>query len=173
MKSRLSDLYEALSLLDGAQIASAIKMLKQAREHDSFVWIAGNGGSAATASHFANDLLKMCHIKAIDISGMTPITTAFGNDCGWEHMFSSTIQGLAKGDDVIVLITCSGNSKNILSVISSLENMNIIVMTGEGAGEISKYTFPVFINAMSDEITVQEDIHSIACHEISWRIAHG
>ena len=90
-----AEVSEALSKLDQDQIKKAVDILRIAKDVDSFVWILGNGGSAATASHFANDLLKMAGIRAIAIPDMTPTVTAYGNDNGWENMFGTMLSGLA------------------------------------------------------------------------------
>lgn len=174
LRKRLVEICEALSLLDENEISIAVQILKAAKNRGNFVWIAGNGGSAATSAHFANDLLKMCHIKAIDVGGMTPTVTAFGNDHGWERMYANTIKALINPGDVIILISCSGNSKNILEVANEFQsNHDIIVLTGTGDGELARKNTSACIKVMSDDITVQEDVHSIVCHEIARSIANG
>lgn len=173
IRKRLVEVCESLSMLDPVEIERAVNILREAKKRNSFVWIMGNGGSAATASHFANDLLKMCKVKAVDISGMTPVTLAFGNDHGWERMFANTVLALANPDDVLVVISCSGNSPNILSVVSAVDKYCYrIALTGPD-GKLSLMHNNACIRAMSDDITVQEDVHSIVCHEIAWSLKDG
>lgn len=174
IRKRLIEICEALSLLDENEISVAIQILKATKSRGNFVWIAGNGGSAATAGHFANDLLKMCRIKAIAASDMIPVVTAYGNDHGWERMFANALKALINPGDVIVLISCSGNSRNILEVANEFQaDHDIIVLTGEGSGELARKNSAACIRAMSNDITVQEDVHSIVCHEIVRSILNG
>lgn len=174
IRKRLVEICETLSLLDENELSIAIQILKGARSRGNFVWIMGNGGSAATAAHFANDLLKMCHIKAVGVNEMTPTVTAYGNDHGWERMFANTLKPLVGPGDIIVLISCSGSSRNILAVADEFRATNdMIVLTGDGDGEIVKKAAAACILAMSGDITVQEDVHSIVCHEIVRSIVDG
>lgn len=174
IRKRLVEICETLSLLDENEISIAIQILKMAGRRGNFVWIVGNGGSAATSAHFANDLLKMCHVKAMDVGGMTPVVTAYGNDHGWERMYANTLKSLVSPGDVIVLISCSGNSRNILEVANEFRAENdVIALTGNGDGELAKKNTAACIKVMSDDITVQEDVHSIVCHEIARSIQDG
>lgn len=167
---RLMQICESLSLLDEDEIEKAVGILQGAKDRNNFVWIIGNGGSAATASHFANDLLKMRGVKAIDLGSMTPLTLACGNDLGWENMFSVPLKRLAVSGDVLISISCSGNSENILNAARSVNRECYrIAITGPD-GKLSEMENDACIRAMADEITVQEDVHSIVCHEISQRI---
>lgn len=173
IRKRLVNVCEALSLLDEGQISAAVQVLKKAKSRGNFVWIAGNGGSAATASHFANDLLKMCGIKASALPRMTPTVTAYGNDHGWERMYVNALKVLISPGDVIILISCSGNSRNILEVANEFQSeYDIIVLTGTGDGELARKNTAACIRAMSDDITVQEDVHSIVSHEIARSITN-
>jgi len=86
-----------------------IEQIKKAR----FVWICGNGGSAATAEHFANDLVKK-GIPAIALSSNTSIITMIANDYGYEYIFSEQLKVYANKKDLLIKISCSGNSENML-----------------------------------------------------------
>lgn len=174
LRKRLVEICEALSLLDENEISIAVQILKAAKSRGNPVWIAGNGGSAATAAHFANDLLKMCRVKAINVSGMTPVVTAYGNDHGWERMYANALKVLISPGDVVILISCSGNSQNILEVANEFQSEHdIIVLTGEGDGQLAKKNTAACIKVISDDITVVEDVHSIVCHEIARSVANG
>ena len=71
-------------------------------------WVIGNGGSAATASHFANDLFKMGRLRAVPLADLTPLSTAYGNDHGWKSMYADPLKGLMGREDVLIAISCSG-----------------------------------------------------------------
>lgn len=86
-----------------------IKLIKEAR----FIWICGNGGSASTAEHFANDLVKKGY-PAIALSANTALITMIANDYGYENIFSKQLNTYATEDDLLITISCSGTSKNII-----------------------------------------------------------
>lgn len=80
----------------------------------NFVWIMGNGGSASTANHFANDLVKMCGVKAISLCANEAVVMAYANDNGYADVFSCQLDVFAKKDDLIITISGSGTSLNIV-----------------------------------------------------------
>lgn len=90
-----------------------IKLIKKAR----FIWVCGNGGSAATAEHFVNDLVKKGY-PAICLSSNTSLITMIANDYGYEYVFSKQLEVLATEKDLVITISCSGTSANILAVRS-------------------------------------------------------
>ena len=173
-KSRLymSKVMVGLSHVDFTEIEKAIEILRTIRKTRNTAFIVGNGGSAATASHLANDLLKMCGVRALAIPDMTPTTLAYGNDNGWKYQFVDPISKLYNPGDALIAISCSGNSENVVSCTEFIKEP-IIVMTGNdpkcklatcGAGAI--------IYADNDDITIQESIHSVICHIIA-RVLSG
>ena len=164
---------DALGLVDLDQVNKAVQMLRAVKQNKGMVWIVGNGGSAATAEHFANDLLKMAGIRAISLSAMTSTVTAYGNDDGWEFMFKNPMLRMNSdnqwGNDVLVAISCSGNSPNVVD-LSQWWFDNLIVLTGDQKiknilANISQNN-PV-IHAEDPDITVQEDVHLAICHAIT------
>lgn len=95
-----------------------IKLIKQAR----FIWIAGNGGSAATAEHFATDLVKKGY-PAIALSSNTSVITMIANDYGYDQIFSKQLEVYATEEDLLITISCSGTSKNIIKAIQFIQNI--------------------------------------------------
>ena len=89
------------------------KTLKLLRNAD-YVYIIGNGGSASTANHFANDLVKMCGIKAISLCANEAIVMAYANDEGYENVFSEQLKVFLTKKDLLITISGSGTSKNIV-----------------------------------------------------------
>jgi len=168
-KSRLymSKVMVSISRVDFEQVEKAIEILRDARKTHSNVWIVGNGGSASTASHFANDLLKMCGIRAFSIADMTPTTLAYGNDNGWQYQFVDPISKLYNSGDVLVAISCSGNSENVVKCTDFITKP-IIAMTGnDPTSKLAKVKSDAIIYTISEDITIQESIHSIVCHMIA------
>lgn len=168
-----SQIAEALSLVDITEIEKAIKILGDTIDEEGTVWLAGNGGSAATASHFANDLCKIAHVKAITVSELTPTVLAYGNDFGWENMFSGFIKRYIGINDVVVGLSCSGESDNIIEFLRAANGNPTIAFTGPGMNSVASLGSDVIIRAMSDEITVQEDVHLAVCHAIVRGICHA
>lgn len=153
--------------LNQVEIENAVATLKRAKEAQATVWLVGNGGSAATASHFANDLLKVCEIDAVAVADMVPSVLAFGNDNGWENMFSGVLEQTMKYDDVLVAISCGGESQNVLTAAELFRKDNLIILTGddfESTLGLIKASAKVFVP--HSEIRIQEDTHLAVCHAI-------
>ena len=125
-------------------IIDAIKKAKR-------VYVCGNGGSASTANHFVNDLVKMCGIRAYSLCSNEALLTALANDNGYENIFVYQLMVYAELGDLIITISTSGRSNNILSAIrwASLAGIECI-------------TFPVY----DTTITQAEDWHLELAHNI-------
>lgn len=162
----------SLTRVDFDQVQKAIEILRKAHKASNNVFIVGNGGSAATASHFANDLLKMCGIRALSIPDMTSAVLAYGNDNGWDFQFVDPISKLYNPGDVLVAISCSGNSRNVVECTKFLESPIIVFTGNDQECKLAKVNAGATIFVDSDDITVQESIHSIVCHAIA-RILSG
>jgi len=152
--------------LNAQRIRLAAQILKRAR----MIWIVGNGGSAATASHFASDLTKAAGLLATSLPDQTPIITAYGNDTGWENMYASFLLEHMQEKDVLVAISCSGNSANILRAAEAAIG-KLVVLTGRGRGNaLAGMDSAVCICVDHADIRVQEDIHLAICHMIAGEI---
>lgn len=121
----------------------------------NYVFIIGNGGSAACANHFANDLVKMCGIKAISLCANVSVLTAYANDNGYENIFSDQLKVFLKKDDLLITISGSGTSPNII---------NAIKLTKRIGAEV--YNFPTMKEKKCSMQKI-EDIHLQLAHEIS------
>ena len=167
----LMQIEEAMDLLDTNEVNMAISALKLIRARGGSVYLVGNGGSAATCSHFANDLTKMGKMVAYSVPDMTPLTLAHGNDNGWSVMFSNVLRRMMKPEDVLIAITCSGESVNVVHALE-IRNTRILLTGPEDSSAV--FTQPdIIIRAMAQEITVMEDIHSIICHAIARGLMDG
>ncbi len=138
------------------------------------VYVCGNGGSAALASHFAQDLRKAMGMKAYCLSDSVPFLTASANDGGYEHIFAEYLRSeLLKTKDVLIAISCSGESDNVINaakVAKSWGGCGVIVLTGDPHSRLANLPLDAGIVAQHDDIKGQEDILHIACHLIvrSW-----
>ena len=118
--------------------AEAATVMTDSLKSGGIVYFCGNGGSAADAQHLAAELAGRFNIERPALAGIALTTntsslTAIGNDYGYEFVFSRQLEGLGKKGDVLVAITTSGNSKNILEAVKAARKlgMTVIGMTGE------------------------------------------
>lgn len=156
-------------------VNQATEILKDCRKRDSMVFILGNGGSASTASHFANDLLKMCKLRAVSIPDMTPAVTAYGNDLGWDNMFSLPLTGLLRPSDVVIGISCSGKSRNVIYAMETAQALKArtIVLTGDSRQTpLTALGLDLVIDVPFRDIRIQEDCHMVICHAIAGALSH-
>lgn len=172
LREHFSAVGETLGDLDNDAIFAATALLKRAQSYLDSVFMCGNGGSAATASHFANDLMKMAGINAICLNDMTPTMLAYMNDDGVGSMFAKPFATLKNPGDILVAISCSGNSENIIKVVETalLFSTQIILLTGDEGGELAKIA-NVVIKVPHPDIKVQEDVHLAVCHAIVGALA--
>ncbi len=121
--------------MDANAIAGASDCLRAAFETGSRVFIAGNGGSAATASHMACDLAKTTlgksttlptkRIKAIALTDNMPLITAWGNDVSYDCVFAEQLRNLAEAGDLLVVISASGNSPNVIEALKAAKEIGM------------------------------------------------
>ena len=165
----------AFSKIDQSSIDKVLSVLNQSFESGARIWIAGNGGSAATASHFATDLSRCKNskyetIKGISLCDNSGLITAISNDFGYEYIFSRQLSNLATSGDLLIVLSASGNSKNILEVLGWAKNNQVktIALTGFDGGEANKIAdISIHIPTEIGDYGVAEDTHSIICHFLS------
>jgi D-sedoheptulose 7-phosphate isomerase len=129
------------------------------------IYIAGNGGSGYTASHFAQDLVKVCDIKAISLSENIGLILAVANDIGFEDIFKYQLEK-TEHYGIFIGISFSGNSENILRAVeyANLTGMTTISLTGGITGGKLALMTDYNINIGNDNIFVVESFHSMICH---------
>lgn len=172
IENYLEQITASLLVQDASEIVDAVQILRSAWEVDASVWIVGNGGSASTAGHFANDLVKMAGVSAFSVADMTSVVMAYGNDDGWEKMFSGALERLMKPHDVLVAISCGGKSRNVIEAAKLFGSSRLIILTGNRSDTpLAQMKAGAKIQAMSEDIRIQEDIHLIACHMIAGILA--
>jgi len=108
-----------------------IRLLKSTKEDNSTIYIIGNGGSAAVAEHTAIDLTKNAGLKALALSG-SPMLTTFSNDYGYENVFKKFIELFANKEDVLIAISSSGSSENIINACKEAKKKGSKVVTLSG-----------------------------------------
>jgi D-sedoheptulose 7-phosphate isomerase len=173
MEDYMRQVDDAVQAIDLEQVGRAVEGLRKAREKFASVWIVGNGGSATTASHFANDLVKMAGVRAFSVPDIYAATLAYGNDEGWESMFEGTVNSLMLRDDVLVAISCSGESMNVIRTCLLFDEEHLIILTGNRTrsklASIHEGATRIFVP--HEDIRVQENVHLAVCHMIAGELA--
>jgi len=167
----LAEEIEVIKSLDVNSINEVIKEIEQSQERGSKIYICGNGGSAATASHFCCDFNKgvsgesNTNTNFICLSDNIPTMMAIANDLSYDEIFSYQLKNRLKPGDLLFAISGSGNSKNIVRAmeVAKAKGNKIIGMCGYNGGkvkEMSDVCFHVNINNMQ----IVEDIHMMLDH---------
>lgn len=136
------------------------------------VYICGNGGSAADAQHFAAELIGHFHKKrkaypAVCLSKDAILITALANDYGYENIFSRQLDGVMGSEDILIVISTSGNSDNVLNAVKTAKEHGgkVIALTGVNGGELNKQQICV-IKVPSDNAARIQEMHIMIIHII-------
>jgi D-sedoheptulose 7-phosphate isomerase len=170
----LAELANVLTLVPSEAVARAIDLLLDARAAGRRVYIIGNGGSAATASHFACDLVKTAHVAGcapLRVSALTDnasILTAWSNDFSYERSFAEQILALVEPDDIVIGISASGNSPNIVAGFSAAlsKGARTIGLLGFDGGA-SLRIVDVAIHIPYRDYGLVEDTHAAVTHAVT------
>ena len=169
----ISTLQITMDQLPRQLIADVIDLLQQARRNGSQVFILGNGGSASTASHFACDLAKntrqegLPHFRVIGLTDNMAMFSALANDEGYENVFSEQLVSLVRPGDIVIAISASGNSKNVINAaeVAHRYKATVIGFTGFDGGHLGQLA-NINIHVNSNIIEHVEDIHLMLEHLI-------
>ena len=174
IKNSLQNHKEALTLLENNSkvLEEIAALLTSTLKNKGKILFMGNGGSAADAQHLAAEFVgrfkkNRAPLAALALSTDTSILTAVGNDFGFEEVFTRQVEALGKAGDVVVGISTSGNSKNIIAAIKKAKQlgMKTIGFTGKQEGELNKITDIALSIPSSDTPRIQE-MHILAGHII-------
>jgi D-sedoheptulose 7-phosphate isomerase len=176
------ELNAALRAIDHTEIENAIRLIRQAQINKNTVFIIGNGGSASTASHWATDLGKGLHhrgvlgVKALSLSDNVAWISAAGNDIDFDSIYSDQLRAHAKPGDLLISISASGQSKNILKAIRQAKRMGVETLSetgfnGGSAKILSDHC--IHIPTKHGRYGVVEDVQLIINHYICDFLAEG
>lgn len=173
LKSYFDQESKIASQLDLAGIERIIQALEHARSDGRRVFVFGNGGSAATASHFACDLGKgtiqanVPRFKIICLSDNLPTLTAYANDVGYEVVFSEPLVTHSERGDVAVTFSASGNSPNIVKAMQAARERGLVTigLSGFDGGKL-KDLVDIHMNIPSKSYGIVEDLHLAICHAV-------
>ncbi|MCL0102757.1 SIS domain-containing protein [Dehalococcoidia bacterium] len=175
-KGYVSYLSELLTSLNSQAIEEIIEVFQNVRANGKTIFFAGNGGSAATCSHFAEDLSygTMAEgkkpFKALSLTDNAAYMTAVANDEGYENIFVRQLRNLFNTGDVLVAISGSGNSPNVVKAIEYANSKGGITIgiVGFDGGKVKNICHHcVHIKTMKGEYGPVEDIHLILAHLVT------
>ena len=171
-RSYLDYLAEVIGALDENAIAEFIATLLDARERGARIFFIGNGGSAATASHFANDIAigtRSPHkpFRAISLTDNAAVMTAIANDDGYDEIFVQQLRTQMEAGDVLVAISASGNSANLVKALeyAGANGARTVALTGFTGGRLADIAgLQIHIPTEVGEYGPAEDGHMILDH---------
>jgi D-sedoheptulose 7-phosphate isomerase len=171
-----------LARLDVSVIEKIAMELEAARAGDHTVFIAGNGGSAATASHIVNDLLfgtrtkpRVPTFRAMSLVDSTSLVTAVANDVGYEDVFVRQLETYYRPGDRLIVITASGNSPNVVAAAAWVKTRGgrVIGLLGFDGGAVkSSCDVALIIPAEKGEYGPVEDVHLVIDHILTVWLQH-
>lgn len=168
---RLGRLVEELPV---GRIEAIGDIVFDAYRHGKQVFVAGNGGSAASASHLACDLGKstvragLRRLRIVSLNDSVPLLTALANDEGYEHVFSEQLVNLIGNGDVLIVLSGSGRSRNILEAMRYARGRSatVVALLGFGGGEAVELA-DEYVVVPSEEYGLIEDVHMVLGHVLT------
>ena len=169
---------------DLKKFSDTIKIIFQklisARNNGNSIFIMGNGGSASTGTHFTSDLLKTAITKnekrfmVHSLSDNTPVVLAWANDVEYNNIFLGQLENFLKKDNIVIGISGSGNSENVIRAIEFANSQNAITitLTGKDGGKLAKLSH-INLTVPSDDMLTIETMHLMICHLITTMIRSG
>lgn len=165
-----------LDEVEGSEIERIVDIFRRARDRESFIYIAGNGGSSSTASHWVNDLGKAtkrsgCRpLKVMCLSDNTAWFSALSNDEGYDRVFAGQLENFAMPGDVLTCISASGNSPNLVRAVelARTRNLTTVALLGFDGGVLGGLVdTAVCVYTDKGAYELVEDVHSVICHAVT------
>lgn len=174
-RAHLAELGALVASVDVAALDRLGRRLREVRERGGTVFVAGNGGSAATATHFAADLGKATKVrhgmrlKAVSLTTNDAWLTALSNDEGYERSLAGQLENFITENDLLVLISASGNSPNLLAAVDEADRHGAATaaLLGFDGGQLQERVDDyVHVATAQGEYELVEDVHLAACHAL-------
>lgn len=165
------------SMIDREAIAAFVEVLLDARQREAQIFFLGNGGSASTASHWVNDLTRWRDrpFRAISLTDNVAVMTAYANDFGYDEVFIRQLQTLMEPGAVVVAISASGNSPNVVLAVEYANAHDAITvgLTGFGGGRLREVaSLSVHAPTNEGEYGPAEDVHMVLDHLVTSYLEH-
>jgi D-sedoheptulose 7-phosphate isomerase len=170
----IAEVARNLQVLPVTEINEMVALLHEARLQDRQVFVMGNGGSAATATHFVADLIKNTRsascpdFRVIGLADNMATFSAYGNDEGYETVFASQLASLARPGDVVVAISTSGNSPNVLEAMRVARQKRLVTigLTGNDGGQLGDMV-QLNVHVPNWRPDQTEDVHLVVLHSVT------
>lgn len=169
--NHITELVQALQSLDMEQLNELPALINRVRSVRKTVWLCGNGGSFATAKHWATDLSKACGVRAWALGTNSAALTAWANDEGYTDALANELERFVEIEDALIAFSCSGTSPNIVTVLKWARGrrwLETMLLTGEVNEEIAPATFT--IRVPSRDYGIIEDCHMAIGHWLVKRL---
>lgn len=174
IENYIERLQASLKKIDKQEVYKVSLELRRVWDEKKCVFICGNGGSAANAMHLANDLIygigtggskQYQGIKVEALTSNVGIVTCLGNDVGYEHIFSRQVATKSEAGDILILLSGSGRSKNVVNALreAKVRGVKTIAFTGFSGGEC-KQEADISIHVGVNDMQIAEDIQLIVGH---------
>ena len=168
------EIQKALAAISRDDVRYVVEALTNVWKHDRTVFLIGNGGSASTASHMMNDLCKFTafdgvrRLRAMALTDNVPLMTAYGNDVDFDAVFVEPLINFARPGDMLIAISGSGNSRNIIAACEyALEHgINVVGLCGDPGGILAQIA-QLRVIVPAERIGQQEDGHLVLNHVIA------
>ena len=168
-------LRQALERIPIEKVEEAIRLLARARDEGRTIFVCGNGGSAATASHFVCDMVKgasygrSSRFRILSLAEPLPTITAYSNDLSYDHVFVEQLKNFAAPGDVLIAISGSGNSPNVLRAVEYANSIgcHTIGLSGRDGGQLAAMS-RLSIHVPEPHMGRIEDAHLAVCHMIGY-----
>tara|TARA_B100001996_G_scaffold381604_1_gene371370 strand:+ start:1127 stop:1684 length:558 start_codon:yes stop_codon:yes gene_type:complete len=171
---------EALNLLDKKKIHQASDLIKQSLSDNNTIFWCGNGGSASQANHLSAELIggmykdKKSPSKSVCLNVDTAFITAWSNDDSFDNIFTRQLEGLSQSEDILIALSTSGNSKNIINAAKYCNdnNIKIISLTGFDGG-VLKNLSDININIATNSTQRVQEMHILVGHILCDIVEHS
>ena len=176
VSTHFADVRRVLGEVEVSAIQRVVDVFCEARDRGSFIYVAGNGGSSSTASHWVNDLGKATKrsgrqpVKVMCLSDNISWFSALSNDEGYERSFAGQLENFATPGDVLVCLSASGNSANLVQAVelARRRKMTTIALVGFDGGVLKGLADEaVCVRTEKGAYELVEDVHSTICHAIT------
>jgi D-sedoheptulose 7-phosphate isomerase len=169
------ELLKGIASLDLKTVGETIELLTEARARGRRIFVCGNGGSASTASHFATDLLKgasygrTSRFRILALTDSLPTITAYSNDVSYECVFVEQLKNFAEPGDVLLAISSSGNSPNVLRAVEYANSIGCrtVALSGRDGGQLGPLA-QLNIQVDHPHTGRIEDLHLVVLHMIGY-----
>lgn len=166
---------DTLRSIDQDELIKSIKIIESTVQNNKIIYVMGNGGSASTASHIKSDLsntvghLKGVRVNVSCLSDSIATITAIANDYSYELIYKKQLEGRLKQGDLVIAVSGSGNSQNIIEAAEYAKSMqaNIVAMTGYDGGKLKELA-DFNLHVPIDNMQISEDVHLLFNHLITY-----